>query len=194
MNWKAWVHSLIAAAIGGAASALGAILISPASFPDNGTGWAHLGAVAAFGAIVPVLALLKQSPLWGSGDKTSKLPVLLLATLLLPAGLAGCHRAASTTAPAALAPQAVNSFDQQSYQDLLSFQATLASLKASIEADANLVTLKPAFEQARIAYNTAEAAWQIYHAAATEANKASLSTALNGVRTDVTNLQKAVTP
>jgi hypothetical protein len=194
MNWKTWIHSLVAAAIGGAASALGSILISPASFPDTTAGWEHLGTIAAFGAVVPVLALLKQSPRKVDESKTSKLPVLLLAALLLPAGLAGCHRATSATAPAALAPEAVNSFDQQAYQNLLSFQAALTSLRTSIQADPNLETLKPAFEQARIAYNTAEAAWQIYHAAATEANKASLSAALNNVQTDVTNLKKAVTP
>lgn len=120
MNWKAWVHSLIAAAIGGAASALGAILISPASFPDNETGWVHLGAVAAFGAIVPVLALLKQSPLWG-GDKTSKLPVLLLAALLLPIGLTGCGALRTSTSAAAIAPVPgqLNDFDGNTWRALL---------------------------------------------------------------------------
>lgn len=62
-NWKTWLYSIGAAAIGGAATALGAALLNPASFNLTNSGLEHLGAVALFGAIVPVLALLKQSPL-----------------------------------------------------------------------------------------------------------------------------------
>lgn len=57
MNWKPWLHSLAAAAIGGFASAASAALVVPNANPVLVL---KLGAV---GAIVPVLALLKQSPL-----------------------------------------------------------------------------------------------------------------------------------
>lgn len=63
MNWKPWIHSLIAAAIGGAASALGLVIVSPSSVTWSWAGAAHLGEVALIGAVIPVLALLKQSPL-----------------------------------------------------------------------------------------------------------------------------------
>ncbi len=66
-NTKVWLHSLVAAAIGGAASALGAVLISPASFNFTLAGWENIGKIALAGAVIPVLALLKQSPLPDTG-------------------------------------------------------------------------------------------------------------------------------
>jgi len=63
MNWKVWLHSLAAAAIGGAAAAVGAAYTSPDTFNFSTAGLKHLGVVALFGGGVPVLALLKQSPL-----------------------------------------------------------------------------------------------------------------------------------
>jgi hypothetical protein len=62
-GWRPWLHSLIAAGIGGAVTSLGAILVSPSSFSFTVSGMEHLGVVALAGAIIPVLALLKQSPL-----------------------------------------------------------------------------------------------------------------------------------
>jgi hypothetical protein len=56
MNWKAWLHSLAAAAIGGAAT--GAMQALATGTLDITT-----LKVAAIGALLPVLALLKQSPL-----------------------------------------------------------------------------------------------------------------------------------
>jgi hypothetical protein len=63
MNWKAWIHSIIAAAIGGAASALSAVLVAPSAFNFTPAGWENIGKIALAGAIIPVLTLLKQSPL-----------------------------------------------------------------------------------------------------------------------------------
>lgn len=60
---KVWIHSLVAAAIGGAASALGLIIVSPSSVTWTLAGARSLGEVALIGAVIPVLALLKQSPL-----------------------------------------------------------------------------------------------------------------------------------
>jgi len=63
MNWRTWLHSLVAAAIGGASNAaLGAVAM-PETFNFSHQGWLNLGKLAFMGAVVPVLTLLKQSPL-----------------------------------------------------------------------------------------------------------------------------------
>ena len=84
---KAWLHSLFAAAIGGSASALGAVIISPDSFNWTTTGWSKLGEVALVGAIVPVLALLKQSPLPATASNTTDGTTHLGLGILLVIGL-----------------------------------------------------------------------------------------------------------
>jgi hypothetical protein len=71
---KAWLHSIAAAAIGGAAGALSLIVLTPASVTWNEAGAILLGKAALIGAVIPVLALLKQSPLPGDTD-TAKPPV-----------------------------------------------------------------------------------------------------------------------
>jgi len=60
---KVWVHSIVAAALGGAAGALGLIIISPSSVTWTAAGAIALGKAALIGAVIPVLALLKKSPL-----------------------------------------------------------------------------------------------------------------------------------
>mgnify|MGYP001554629127 CR=1 FL=1 len=71
MNWKTWLHSLVAAAIGGASNAaLGAVAM-PETFNFTHQGWLNLGKLAFMGAVVPVLTLLKQSPLPDT-DKEAK--------------------------------------------------------------------------------------------------------------------------
>lgn len=62
MNWKVLIHSIIAAAIGGASSAILAVYSSPNSFNFTKLGLENLARVALGGAVVAVLALLKQSP------------------------------------------------------------------------------------------------------------------------------------
>lgn len=71
---KAWLHSIAAAAIGGAAGALSLIVLTPASITWDASGAILLGKAALIGAVIPVLALLKQSPLPGDTD-TAKPPV-----------------------------------------------------------------------------------------------------------------------
>ncbi len=65
MNWKPWLHSLAAAAIGG---------FSTAAVQALATGTLNLTTlkVAAIGALIPVLALLKQSPLPPAPPETTK--------------------------------------------------------------------------------------------------------------------------
>lgn len=63
MNAKTWAYSLLSAAIGGAANSLGGFVVAPDVFNFSHAGLVKLGELALFGAAVPVLALLKQSPL-----------------------------------------------------------------------------------------------------------------------------------
>ena len=63
MTWKIWLHSLVAAAIGGASTTLGAALVAPDVFNFTHDGLVKFAQLALFGAAVPVLAFLKQSPL-----------------------------------------------------------------------------------------------------------------------------------
>lgn len=84
MNWKTWLHSLLAAAIGGASNAvLGAVAI-PDTFNFSHQGWINIGKLAAVGAIVPVLTLLKQSPLPTDVTTTTQTATLQTKTTVTP--------------------------------------------------------------------------------------------------------------
>ena len=61
-----WFYGLLAAAIGGAATALGGITLMSETFNFTHAGWINIGKIAVAGAWVPVLAYLKQSPVPGS--------------------------------------------------------------------------------------------------------------------------------
>jgi hypothetical protein len=69
---KVWIHSLAVAAIGGAAGALGLVIVSPSSVTWTLAGARSLGEAALIGAVIPVLALLKQSPLPGNTTDSTK--------------------------------------------------------------------------------------------------------------------------
>ena len=64
MDWKTWLHSLIAAAIGGAATAISTMIVAPDQF-NLQDGWQKLLTVAVVSALVNVAAFLKQSPIPG---------------------------------------------------------------------------------------------------------------------------------
>lgn len=55
MNWKTILHSIVAAAVGGAVTGFATSLATGADLR-------HSGAAAGAGALVTVAALLKQSP------------------------------------------------------------------------------------------------------------------------------------
>lgn len=63
MTAKAWLHSMVAGAIGGASSALVSALAAPDTFNFSHEGLVRLARVALLGGVVPVLMFLKQSPL-----------------------------------------------------------------------------------------------------------------------------------
>jgi hypothetical protein len=88
MNWKTWLNSLIAAAIGGASNALLGAGLMPDTFNFSHQGWINIAKLAFCGAIVPVLTLLKQSPIPGS------------VTDPAPGGVQGAGKAVSIVAPA----------------------------------------------------------------------------------------------
>jgi hypothetical protein len=88
MNLKAWLHSLAAAAIGGASTALLSAGFMPETFNFSHQGLINVAKVAFCGAIVPVLTLLKQSPVPGS------------VTDPAPGGVQGAGKAVSIVAPA----------------------------------------------------------------------------------------------
>jgi hypothetical protein len=106
----------------------------------------------------------------------------------------GCVKANSTTPPAALAPGALNSFDQTSYQTLMAVQASINSLNGTYRANPSLAPLKTILDQAAADYNLAELAWQTYHAAATAANQAAVTSSITKVQSDLTSAAKVVIP
>jgi hypothetical protein len=108
----------------------------------------------------------------------AKLTLLLLSIVLA----AGC----STKSTQPVLPGAINSFDQTSYQTLMDAQAAIGAVKADVAGGKFTLTAaqKTVFNQAIADFNVAEAAWQTYHAGATN-NVAALTTAINQLVADV---------
>lgn len=63
MTTRAWIHSLVAAAVSAAASGVTAGVVAPESFNFSGVGLQKLGELCAVNALIAVAAFLKQSPL-----------------------------------------------------------------------------------------------------------------------------------
>lgn len=63
MNWKPWLHSIVAAAISAAAGSITASIVDPEKFNMTASGLQHLGAFAAINSLLAVALVLKQSPL-----------------------------------------------------------------------------------------------------------------------------------
>lgn len=95
--------------------------------------------------------------------------------------VSGCFK--SNTLPTG----AINTFDADSYQTLMTAQATLNSFKAQ---EPTIVVTVPAFKtvlnQAIADYNVAEGAWQTYHAGG--GNSAAVTAALTTLAVDITKL------
>lgn len=60
---KTWIQSLAAGAIGGGANALLGAIAMPDTFNFTHAGLVNLAKITIMGILVPVLTLLKQSPL-----------------------------------------------------------------------------------------------------------------------------------
>lgn len=90
-------------------------------------------------------------------------PVFALALVLV--GCEGCAvKQPGATTTVALRPGALNQFDQTTYDALIVVQASLNAAKPIVAA--SYPTLKPTLNQAIAAYNTAEAAYRVYHTTA----------------------------
>lgn len=63
MSTKAWLHSLVAAAISAAASGVAVVVVDPNTFNFTAAGLQKLGAVCGVSSLLAVAAFLKQSPL-----------------------------------------------------------------------------------------------------------------------------------
>jgi hypothetical protein len=59
MNWKIWLHGLVAAAIQSAATSVTLLVVDPTAFHD----WEKLGSLCAVNAVLGVALYLKQSPI-----------------------------------------------------------------------------------------------------------------------------------
>jgi hypothetical protein len=110
-----------------------------------------------------------------------KLASVIVALLVL----AACPSTTTSTTPATLPPGALNQFDATSYTSLMGAQAVLNSVKADMSKLPP--SAKPALNKAIASYNTAEAAWQAYHASKT-GDQAALTSAITQAVTDVATL------
>jgi len=63
-DYRIWLRGLVAAAIGGGANAVTAMIVDPATF-NIATGMTEVGQMAAVSAAVSAALYLKQSPLPG---------------------------------------------------------------------------------------------------------------------------------
>ena len=83
-NWKVWAWSLLAAANGGGANSALNGLAMPDVYNLSHEGLIHLAKGALIGALVPVLTLLKNSPL-PSVQTTTQTTTLQKITTVTPA-------------------------------------------------------------------------------------------------------------
>jgi hypothetical protein len=112
--------------------------------------------------------------------------VALFILLILPLG---CKTLTSNTPPSALAPGALNAFDQQAYQTLSAAHAFAVSASGNA---ATLTTTEKADLNSFIAIlNTADVLYQAYHAGT--ATQAQVQTQLNAVATSQATFSSAVT-
>lgn len=102
MNFRAWLHTLLSAFIGGSASAGAAVIVDPQTFNlSTPTGFHKLLSMMVIGGAVPALAFLHKSPLWewgtpapsGTSSKSNSVykSVIIFAWLAVTiAAITGC--------------------------------------------------------------------------------------------------------
>ena len=109
---KAWIHSIVAAAIAAFATSVTAAFAAPDKFNFSAAGLEHILAVGGLSALLAVLALLRQSPLpptsgtqaAAGSDKGANAALLLLAALCLAPLAQGCKAANAKLPPWAVTP------------------------------------------------------------------------------------------
>jgi len=68
LSWKIWVKGIVAAVIGGSASAIAAAVTEPGIANGTRASWVALLRMSAVAAVLNAAAYLKQSPLPGEDD------------------------------------------------------------------------------------------------------------------------------
>ena len=114
---------------------------------------------------------------------------MMLATILAYVSAAGC---AKTLTPSH--PGQINAFDGAAYDSLIVAQASLTQASTMVATDPTLAKFKPQVNQAIAAYNTAQAAYKVYHLAGTPTpdQTAALQTQLADVVGQVSKLLTAL--
>lgn len=109
----------------------------------------------------------------------------LIATIALTVGCAK-HVAAPV-------PGAINVFDSTSYRTLVDAQAAIQSVKADVANGKKTLnpTEKAVLNQAIQDYNIAQAAWQAYHAGATQ-DTTTLASAINQLVLDIAGIASKI--
>ncbi len=110
-----------------------------------------------------------------STNRKQLLPILLVLLL------AGCAKTI------VLHPGAMNAFDSQAYDVLVTAQASLTQAKASVQT--SFPQFRPQLNQVIAAYNTVQAAYKLYHTSAAGApSQADLQASLDGLVTQLGSL------
>lgn len=119
---------------------------------------------------------------------TKLLNICLVAVLV-----AGCAATKPVQAPI---PGQVNAFDASTYRGLRDMQAAIDATNTDTKNGTVVFTAQETqiFMAFKGAYNAAEAAWQVYHAAATTANANALTAAYNSANTAYGQFVTARTP
>jgi len=111
--------------------------------------------------------------------------IFIVMAILFVLALGGCaHK------PVPLPPGSINSFDATSYDVLMTAQGAINGFKSQVASlpAAQVTKVTPVLDQAIKDYNTAEAAWQTYHAGAS-GDASALSGALNQLVADLAAVQ-----
>lgn len=128
-----------------------------------------------------------------TADIKSVTKIIAFFILAVTLGMVGCVHAGTA---ATTVPGAVNDFDATTYRGLSDMQAVIKTTEADVAA--GKVTLSASeqtvFTTFKNAYNTAEQAWQVYHASATSANEQVVVSAYSAASADYgsfINIRKA---
>jgi len=113
--------------------------------------------------------------------RNRKLASILVALLVL----GGCSQNPKPQPAQPLPPGALSDFDAKTYESLMGAQAVLNSVKADLSKLPP--EAKPALNKAIASYNTAEAAWQAFHAGKAN-DQAALTAAVTQAVSDVAAL------
>lgn len=203
---KAWIHSIVAAAIAAFATSVTAAIADPDKFNFSAAGIEHILAVGGLSALLAVLALLRQSPLPPTSgappangpSKGANAALLLLAALCLVPLAQGCKATNAKLPPWAVTPAqatvgsvissavyTVNGYEADkkacAAKPTLTYCGDVANptLKAAVQdIQKSLVVAKPAYDTWQAALKTDPKA----------AEPAALAAAITAIQTALANM------